>query len=310
MPAMRSYGLTSSFLRLDGEDVGPLASARGGDAVAEVVRQPRPGGGVRKHLGNVGYSDLELETDLTTLVALSDWVSAAWAGDARTRNGAVLTADVNLRVRAEREFFDARIREVAFPALDAAAKEPGRFGIRLRPGYTRDAKSSGTPLPVAPTKAKKWMASAFRLEIDGLDCGGVVRIDPFAVRQTLLEERVGIVRDPAVHVVPIDFPDLRVTISERGAESWAEWHRRFVVEGRSSDADEKRGAVVLLGPDLRAELGRIELSGVGIFALAAGGTDARDGVRRFTADLYCERMELRLGEKGLAAKAMAVPAAT
>ena len=63
-----------------------------------------------------------------------------------------------------------------------------------------------------------------------------------------------------------------------------------------ADPSGSTGALVFLAPDLKAELGRVTLRNLGIFALrhprASAGTEA---VQMVIAELYCERMELRVG---------------
>ena len=75
------------------------------------------------------------------------------------------------------------------------------------------------------------------------------------------------------------------------------WFEDFVVKGNNGDANEKSGALLFLAPDLKAELARITLHNLGIFALRrdrqGAGTDA---IQRVTAELYCERMELAVGQ--------------
>jgi hypothetical protein len=305
MAISRGYAVSSRFLLLDGAPVGPLHSAAGGDARGEVVRASLTGGVTKKQLAGVRYSDLELRLGLDTLSPLSDWISASWAGSPRPRNGTLLTADVNHTVREEREFLEAALLEVGFPALDASAKEAGLFDLRLRPAYTRDLKG-GRRLPAPLGKVRPWTPSFFRLEIAGLDCRGVNRIDPFVVKQTPTGDEVGGIREPQPPPAP-EFPDLRVTVSAHSIDAWTEWHRRFVIEGRCSDADERTGAIVLLSPDLRTERGRIELFGVGIYGWAAEGGPAGADMRRFVAELYCERMELTLGAKPETSAKVATP---
>ena len=64
---------------------------------------------------------------------------------------------------------------------------------------------------------------------------------------------------------------------------------------RRNQADKTRsGTLALLGTDMR-ELARIELFGVGICKLGPARRDASsDQIARFTAELYCERMEFVL----------------
>jgi hypothetical protein len=94
---------------------------------------------------------------------------------------------------------------------------------------------------------------------------------------------------------PVDFPDLRITLSEVSAQTWLDWHQSFVVDGENSDQAEKTGKIVLLSANLKDVLGEIRLFGLGIYRLAPKKQETgAEAVRRLVADLYCERMELSL----------------
>jgi hypothetical protein len=139
---------------------------------------------------------------------------------------------------------------------------------------------------VGVAQQKPFVLSHFRLELDGLDCSHVTKIDSFTVEVQADVTSAGIV-----------FPDLRVTVAADGAAAatWQSWFTDFVVDGRNEDALEKSGAIVFLAPDLHGEIARVTLHNVGISALRRVPLGAGDAVRRLAADLYCERMELTVG---------------
>lgn len=94
---------------------------------------------------------------------------------------------------------------------------------------------------------------------------------------------------------PIDFPGLRVSIAESGAATWRAWHEELVVKGSNDEGGEKSGALVLLDPTMKGEIGRVALAGLGIYRLAREKAEANvDAVARVVAEVYCERMELAL----------------
>jgi hypothetical protein len=131
------------------------------------------------------------------------------------------------------------------------------------------------------------------LELDGLDCTRVSRIDSFTVKQPFRIGK-GDVREPGL----LSFPNLSVTLSEQSAKTWQAWFTNFVLEGNNADSQEKTGRLTVLSPDLTKALARIDLFNVGIFRLAlaperAGG----DLVRRVVAGLYCERMDFSVAPR-------------
>jgi hypothetical protein len=150
--------------------------------------------------------------------------------------------------------------------------------VRFSAAAVQTKKASGK-VQAPAGKAKAWLLASFRLEIDGLDCKKVSRIDAFTV--------------PCAP--PVDFPDLRITLSEVSGQTWLDWHRSFVVDGDNSDATEKTGKIVLLSQNLQDVLGEIRLFGLGIYRLAPRKQEAgAEAIGRLVADLYCERMELSL----------------
>ena len=142
--------------------------------------------------------------------------------------------------------------------------------------------------------SKVWLTSNFRLQIDGLDCTKVARIEPFSVRRRI---EVAQSRGPRSLIAgAVDFPSLRITVSLSSAQSWFDWHKTFLVDGKNADSSEKSGTIALLAPDLSTELARIELHGVGIYRLSADPPELGvPALPRLTADVYCEQMALVAG---------------
>ena len=86
-----------------------------------------------------------------------------------------------------------------------------------------------------------------------------------------------------------------MTFSAADLPKWSAWFDEFVVKGSNDDQHELSGAIVLLAPDRKQELARVELQQVGIFALRRDSAEAgRDQVARVVAELYCERMALKI----------------
>ncbi len=96
-----------------------------------------------------------------------------------------------LRKEGAREFHDALITEVTIPKLDAASKEPGYLDVTLTTEGTETKSDTGPIQPAVNTKQKPWTTANFRLEIDGVDCTRVNKIDSFTVKQQIVEFREG-----------------------------------------------------------------------------------------------------------------------
>jgi phage tail-like protein len=278
----RSYAASRFFLTLDGVECGFLQSAEGGDAVGEVVTVPGGAGAFAdKRIGAVRYEDLALQVGMSMTTDLYDWINASWQLEPKPKNGTVAAADVNGSVQQERTFQGALVSDVGLPALDGASKEAAFLTVKLRPEQVADAKAGGRLQTRGAAKQKQWVASNFRLEIDGLDCKRVAKIDAFTVRQSTPDT--------------VEFPNLTIALSAASAESWQDWHDDFLVKGNNGPDQERSGSITFLAPDLTTELARVELAGLGLVALrrpAAGA--AADQIARVVAELYCERMSLKV----------------
>jgi len=297
----RAYLSGNHLLQLDGVNTGLLRSVEGGDAYGEVVTESLgPAYFQKKHLGGVRYADIEMELGLGLTKSFYEWIAASWQMNYARKNGKVVALDFNMVAKSEREFFNALITETTVPALDGASKEPAYRTVRVRPEYTRVRKPSARKVAVAAfgKEARAWLPSNFRVQIDGLDCSKVQRVDSFTVKQTAPQDAVGDARDYEIVPGRVEFPNLRITLAEVSAESWAAWHQSFVIDGNNDESQEKGGSLVFLSADRKTELAEIRLFNLGIFRLrperVEGGAEA---VRRVTAELYCERMEFHYGSR-------------
>jgi hypothetical protein len=259
-----------------------------------VVTQSLGGdGSVKKHIGAVAYEDLELELDLSLDRSLYDWLGATWAGKAPRKSGTLSAIHAGGNARATREFHNALISETIFPALDASSKEPAFLTVLLAPERVSTVASAGGKPPAGAAKGKAWLASNFRLEIDGLDTSRVSRVEGLRFKQTLASSSSA--REPGKQATGVQLENLRVTLAEAGADSWRSWHEDFVIKGNSSDKSERTGRVLLLAANLKDELARIELSNLGIVALRPRASAS--GPSQLEAELYVERMGFTLGGK-------------
>jgi T4-like virus tail tube protein gp19 len=290
----RSYAAGAFFLTLDGTPCGFLHSASGGNAVADVITvDAGPGQFPDKHVGDVHYEDLVLEIGLGLAKELYEWIDATWQLQAVRKGGTVAAATQNLSVQFEQTFTDAVVSEVTFPKLDGASKDAAFLTVKLAPEQAAVTKGGGT-LRARTPKQKLWTAANFRFDLDGLETKQVATIESFTVRQSAASHQTGERREVA-EPTTVEFPNLKVTLAAASADSWSKWFEDFVIQGNNGAGQERSGAITFFGPDM-SELARVELANVGIVALrrpaAAAGADQ---VARVVAELYCERMSLKLG---------------
>jgi hypothetical protein len=291
MPGQRSYAAGHFSLELDGKNVGPLHSASGGDAFADVVATPSKFF-AKKTVSGVRYDPFTLELGFAMSQPLYDWMAAALTGAVTAKSGAVVEADAAGTVRARREFSGAVISELGFPAADGASKQPGYLVLKLTPEQVTSKKGSGKVALPAAAKQKLWTSSSFRFELGGLDTTKVAKVEAFTVK-TNVASPVEELRRARTRATPLDFPNLRVSLAAASAQSWSDWFDDFVIAGNATDKHEKSGTLRFLAADLKQELGQVRFLNVGIFKLA-GEPAAATAVKRMAADLYCERLELSI----------------
>jgi hypothetical protein len=282
----RSYTVSKSALLLDGAQIIPK-SVEGGVPVGEVVTEA---GTNKKHLTGVKYEEISAQVGIGTKSPLLDWVAQSWKGSAAPKSGSIVDLDFDYRSVGEREFKDALITQTTIPALDGLSHDAAYVTVKITPTSIRQSAGSGTVLKPAGTQ-KTLLVSNFRFEMDGLDGKGVARIESFSVGQPVATDNVGVTRDYEKQAGNLVFPNLQISLNQSSASSWSQWFNDFVVMGNNGDDKEKNGRIAFLDPYLK-ELGRINLFNCGIFRLAPAKTQAADAIKRLTAELYCERMEL------------------
>lgn len=277
----RGYAAGRYFLALDGVQCGFVKSIEGGNITAEVISEPATTGGfANKRLGTARVEPFTIAADFSMAGKLFSWIAGATAGGGRRQDGVVIACDYDNNAKTQREFFEAIITEIGFPACDAASKDATFLTVVFQPQSVRFGKGSGK-VSWAPKQGtqKLWVASNFRVEIDGLDCTKVNKIDAITIRQ-------GVTQD-------LEIPNLKITFSEVSASTWVAWHENFVIKGNNDDGQEKSGRLVFLSPNLQTELASIVFHNLGIFRLADEKQEANAAaIKRMTAELYCEKMEL------------------
>jgi hypothetical protein len=294
-PAARSSVPSNFQITLEGLGCGQVKSVDGGSVFAVVVVEPVASDGIAdKHIGSPQYEPFTIEIGLSLAKAVYDWISDTLKSAAPRKSGAILACDFQGQAISQREFTNALITEVGFPTCDASSKQAGSLVIKFAPEQIRVAQANGRVRGQAG-QAKQWLTSCFKLQIDGLDCTKVSRVDAFSIKQAVVIEESGDGQSSLIEPGGLAFPDLKVTLAEQSAGSWYQWYENFLLKGDNGEDREKDGALILLSNNLQQELARIRLYNMGLFSLGSVKSDADgSGVARVVAGLYCERMELVL----------------
>ena len=289
----RAYSGGRFGLELDGVLAGWVFKVSGGGTTADVVSEKiGPDHVIKKHLGGVKYEEIVVEAGLGMTKSFYQWIADSFDAKYSRKNGATIAADFDYKEHGRTEFTYGLLSEITFPMLDASSKDAAKIMVKIQAENTRTIKGSGKKIGVSSMAQKKqWLPANFRLDIPGLDCKYVNKIEPLVLKNKVVDNIVGELRDYQKEAAHGELGNLTVTIAESHADSWYKWLDDFVVRGNCGEDKEKSGSLAYLAPDLKTELFTVSFSNLGIFKLGEEAIEAgAEGIRRVKAELYVEKM--------------------
>jgi hypothetical protein len=289
-----SHATGRYLLNLDGTLVA-LPTLAGGAIRGEVVTFRTGTGNLPvKRISAVKYEPFRLGVGMGMGQPLYDWIKAMITGSPVSKNGSVVLANARGKAEGYRNFRDALVQEVTFPALDASSKEAALVAITLAPSEIARAPGDGADLKTTVgAKQKKWVCSNFRFRLADLEaaCKRVAKIDSFTVKQNIAEVASGNSRVRTKEPTTLETPNLTVTFAAADAKPWQDWFDDFVIKGNTGAGNERSGTIELLDASLKETLGTVTLAGCGIFSLELA---AGSGAARYVAELYVEGLDITL----------------
>jgi phage tail-like protein len=295
----RGYTAGRYALEIDGIMAGWLHSAEGGHATSDVVTEKIGASQLqRKNPGNAKYEDIALTCGTGMSKGFYEWLRATLDHQYQRKNGAIVSYDYNYKELSRLEFHNALITEIGFPALDAASKDAAKMTIKFSPEFTRmQTKTGGIAKAALPTKVqKKWLPSNFKLQIAGLDCTKVNKVEAITVKQKVTDNPVGTAQGYTKEPANLESPNLVITLPEANAAGFLKWHEDFVKSGKNNKGVEKTGQLTYLTEDLRETLFTLNFHGLGIFKLTHDKVEAHnEQIARAKAEMYCESIQFSYG---------------
>jgi phage tail-like protein len=294
----RSSAQVKIALELDKVVVGWVESVEGGTATADIVIEKVGEDGIaRKHIAGVKYEDITVNCGTGMSKAFYQWIQDSFDHKFPRKDGSITVMDFNYNARTVREFSNAIISEVTFPALDAGSKDAAKMTIKFSPEVTHYKKGSGKfsgNLPVN-TKQKAWLPSNFRLKIDGLDgaTARVNKIDSITIKQNVARNPVGDDKDVTLEPTSLEFPNLKVSLAEAHADEFAAWHEDFVIKGNNGQEKEKTGSLEFLDATQSQVLFTLNLKNLGIFKFDPEEVSANQNERipQVKVEMYVEEIK-------------------
>jgi hypothetical protein len=280
--ARSAEGIDPYALTLEGRSAGPVHSVSGGYLVPEVPTDPGLATSRATTVQeSLSYTDIQIEVGMGMSDDFDGWLEGFGAKDAY-RSGKFAQTDYNFENTAL-EFRGAHISEITFPALDVSRTDPAYLRVGLAAEEVRGVDAPRLAASAPPPRQKKWLASNFTFELDGLPCDRVAKIDSFTVKQ-------------GVKPGSVEISNLVVTLPAGDARAWMDWFQRSVTEGGSSAANALDGRITLLAPDHETVLGQVDLLQVGVVSLSMPEPEANeDGSAFVEAELSVEQVKLHFG---------------
>lgn len=283
---------------IDGIDVGIVNKAGGGDAEAEVAKYTMSTEYLTKnHLGNVKYSPMSATCGLSMGAPFKDWVMASLEGNHQYKNGEIIVADFNRKAVKSREFKNALVTEVGFPAADAGNKDATYLTVKWQPETVRFKKGDGAVISKpANAKQTQFKAENFRFSLDGFDAvnAKVNKVDAVSFKQTVQFDQIGATRDFEAVPGKIELSDLKITFAEAVVDDLAAYHESFVINGINDVSAEKTALLEFLDQKRENVLLSVEFTGVGIKKLVRSEVKhAEDSIARCTAEFYVDKYTIK-----------------
>lgn len=314
----RPYISSRFVLELDAggsmEAVGTLQAIEGGSYKSDVIEEKVGSEGlVLKYPGRPKFEEVTIQVGMAMAPRFWDWLEKSFTYQAERRDGALVALDFDNRERWRRTFTGALIKEVTFPTLDGAAKEPAYLGVKFvvediddpqepktRKQEHREQESKGEW-----DKQRLWLPSMFTFVVDGLtqENQETCKIDGFTIKQEVIDVPVGGHLTTTKEPGRVDFPGISVHIVQRDAAPWIAWWKTFVRAGTHQQGQQRTGHIQYLkreakgGGRLTGEaLMTMELFGLGLLNVSPVKHESKQmQLQKIKLDLYCEHMKLVRG---------------
>jgi hypothetical protein len=285
-------------LVLDGLECGILQEAGGGSVKADVAKIPISTEHlIKNQIGNITIEDFSIKCGLAMGKPLQEWIKASLDAAHMYKNGEIVVANYDKKAMQSKEFKQALITEVGFPAADANAKDVAYLSVKWAAEDVAD-KAGDNAVISKPANMNQTMfrPENFRITIDGLDAttAKVSKVDAITFKQKVTRDQIGNAR--VYELVPgaMELSNLKITFNSNAVDTIRDWHKTFVYDGKNDVSQEKSGLLEFLSADRSKVLLGIEFKGLGIFDLKGDNlTNNSDKIRNFTAEMYCDNIGIK-----------------
>jgi hypothetical protein len=286
---------TSGHFALDvmGANAGFVKKFDGLNMEADVVTNDLgPENVQKKHVTNIRWTPARVTIAPGMGKQLAKIIQRVSEAERRPFDGALHLLDANFKIHSSVTFTGALITSVTVPKLDGSSKDAAYFDLEWEADQVRWVKGDSSDLRRPSASQKVWLSSNFRLEMGGLPCNRVATIESFTWRCARVPEPIG---GETKHPAKVTVPNIKVSISMADFDAWFQAATKWFVDGDHDETHEMSGAIVMLAPDMKTEIGRVTLKNCGFAKfLRAPLEAASDTVARFSCEFYVEAMEFAI----------------
>ncbi len=174
--------------------------------------------------------------------SLRDLMNSFITGQSVKKSGSFIAADMNTNVNSKINFKNSLISEISFPGMDAKSKNtPMTISLKFKPEEISFKKETDKITePLKPDNKKQWMPSNFKIEIEGLPCNEIKRVESFKITQKNVEEKIGPVKNNKIVPGKMEYPNLVFYVPDFDSESWKYWFSNFE---KQKVTEEKKGSI-------------------------------------------------------------------
>jgi hypothetical protein len=297
--AGRSYSPGNYVVDIDGYQVAFIKKFEGMSMEADIVANDLgPDNMQAKHVANIKWTPGKISVGAGMGKGMYEWIKQSFDKAYAPKNGTVTVANFDFKAQSQLTFQSALITSVGFPALKGESKDAIYLDVEFQPEIVRWAKGDNKVVGgTYGVKQKAWLASNFRFEMGGLPCARVASVDAFTWKCEVSPDQVGITREPTYHPAKVTVPDIKISISMADYEPWQAAAKKWFVDGEHLAANEMQGSITLLGPDMKKEIGRIDLQNCGFKKFSKQAYESnKTGIARFDVEFYIEGIKFLLTE--------------
>lgn len=299
-PADNRISYLDTILSIGGMNCGNVKGVSGGKISAE-VRDEKLGSGnySTKQLGAVKYNDLKVPIGFNLPKSVFSWISDFCKYSNNQKDCQLSYQDFSKAIKTQMLFSNCLISSITIPECNGQSEDEGSLTLILTP------ESINEIIPAKPISAnfeknqKNWQSSDFIFEIDGKECKEVIRIEPFTIKASVIEDNVGLEQIIQNKPSKLIFPNLKITISDSGSKYWKDWANDFIIKGNNKSGNAKIGHLYFLPRNSKSNtldrnnaLGLVTFHNLGIcsFGITSDETGSRKDLS-YQVELYCESMD-------------------